>query len=195
MKALTFPVLALSLLCASPAMAQSDPLTHEGFTLSAGAGIGSAGVTCTSCEAERETGPALYLRLGGALRSNLVVGGEINGWSKTSEDQGDEGTVTVAAIDAFAQWYPDPFAGFFLAGGLGLGTMRVEVKVPGVATLSDRTTGLGYHIGVGYDVRLAANFSLTPYVTIFGTQGGKVESNGKKLDANVAHIGLGLTWH
>jgi hypothetical protein len=189
-------VVALTTLCASAALAQSDPQEHEGFTASFGIGAGSAGVTCSGCDREgRETAPALYLRLGGAYRPNLILGGEINGWSKTSEDQGDEGTVTVATIDAFAQWYPDPFAGLFLAGGLGIGTMRVEVKVPGLATLSDQTTGLGYHIGVGYDVRLGRSFSLTPYVTIFGTQGGKVESSGKKLDANVAQIGLGLTWH
>ncbi|MEO6528072.1 MAG: outer membrane beta-barrel protein [Gemmatimonadaceae bacterium] len=195
MKVSTFQVLALCLLSASPAMAQSDPYFREGFTLSAGAGVGSAGVTCSSCQQGRETAPALYLRLGGAYRPNLILGGEINGWSKTSQDQGDEGKVTVATIDAFAQWYLVPDAGLFLAGGLGIGTMRVEVKVPGLATLSDQSAGLGFHIGVGYDVHLTQSFALTPYVTIFGTQGGKVESSGKKIDANVAHIGLGLTWH
>jgi Outer membrane protein beta-barrel domain len=175
--------------------AQSRPQTRDGFTISFGAGVGSAGATCDGCDSDRETAPALYLRLGGAYRPNLILGGELNGWSKTVKDGGDEGTITVATVNAIAQWYPDAAGGFFVSGGLGVGSMKVEFKVPGIATISDQTTGLGYQVGAGYDIRLGTNFSLTPYATFFGTAGGKVESTKAKFDANVAQIGLGFTWH
>ena len=192
---LTTTLLGLSLLCGSTARAQSYPQTRDGFTISFGVGVGSAGVTCDGCDTDRETAPALYLRLGGAVRPNLILGGEVNGWSKTVEDSGDEAEVTVATVNFIAQWYPQPTGGFFVDGGLGVGSMNVKVRVPGIATISDKTTGLGYQVGAGYDIRLTRNFSLTPYATFFGTAGGKVESTDDKIDANVAQVGLGFTWH
>jgi hypothetical protein len=185
----------LGCFCAPSAMAQSHPQTRDGFTISFGLGAGSAGVTCDGCDTNRETAPALYLRLGGAVRPNLIVGGETNGWSKTTEDQGDKAIVTVVTINAIAQWYPETTGGFFIDGGLGVGSMNVEVKAPGLPTLSDKTTGLGYQVGVGYDVRVRKNFSLTPYATYFGTAGGKTENTDAKIDANVIQVGLGFTWH
>jgi hypothetical protein len=187
--------LALSLLCATSALAQSRPQTREGFTASFGLGGGSAGVTCDDCESDRETAPSLYLRLGGAYRPNLIIAGEINGWSKEDEDAGVEGRITIVTINAVAQWYPQVTSGFFLNGGLGIGSLNVEADISGLGTLSSKTTGLGYQVGAGYDLRLGTNFSLTPYATFFGTAGGKVESTDAKLDANVIQIGLGLTFH
>jgi hypothetical protein len=189
------PALALSVLCASSALAQSRPQTREGFTASFGIGGGSAGITCDGCESDRETAPALYLRLGGAYRPNLILGGEINGWSKKDEDAGAEGTLTIVTINAIAQWYPQVTSGFFLDGGLGIGSLNVEASVPGLGSISNRTSGLGYQVGAGYDLRLGTNFSLTPYATFFGTAGGKVEDTEEKLDANVIQVGLGFTFH
>ena len=188
-------IIALATLCATPAFAQGNPQTRDGFTASFGIGAGSAGVTCDDCIGDRENSAAIYLRLGGAYRPSLILGGEINGWSKQSEDQGAEGTITIVTVNAIAQWYPQPATGFFLTGGLGVGSLQVEAKIPGLATISDRTTGLGYQFGTGYDFRLGRNFSITPYATYFGTAGGKVESSNEKLDANVAQVGLGFTWH
>jgi len=195
MKRILITAAILTMLGTSAASAQGNPQRRDGFTISFGVGAGSAGVTCEGCDSDRETAPAVYLRLGGAYRPNLILGGEINGWSKQEEDQGVEGTITVATVNAIAQWYPEPAGGFFVSGGLGVGTMRVEAKIPGLATVSDRTTGFAYQAGAGYDIRLGKNFSLTPYATFFGTAGGKVESNNEKIDANVAQIGLGFTWH
>ena len=186
---------ALATLSAAPAFAQGRPQTREGFTVSFGVGAGSAGITCDDCIGDRENAPTVYLRLGGAYRPNLILGGEINGWSKESAEIGAEGTITIATINAIAQWYPQPETGFFLIGGLGAGGIEVEARIPGVATVSDRTTGLGYQIGTGYDLRLGRNFSLTPYASYFGTRGGEVESNGLKLDANAVQVGIGFTWH
>ena len=195
MRLITTSLLALSLVAASSAAAQTHPQTRDGFTISFGVGAGSAGVTCDGCDTDRETAPTVYLRLGSAVRPNLILGGEANGWSKTIKDSGDEAKVTVATVNFIAQWYPQPTGGFFVDGGIGVGSMNVEAKVPGVATISDKTTGLGYQVGTGYDIRLTKNFSLTPYATYFATAGGKVESTKDKIDANVIQAGIGFTWH
>ncbi len=65
--------------------------------------------------------------------------------------------------------------------------------MPGLGKFSDNTSGFGYQLGTGYDIRVKSNFSLTPFATYFATVGGK--SDGVKIDGNVFHIGLGFTWH
>jgi len=185
----------LAALVAAPAVAQSKPQTRDGFTISFGLGGGSAGSSCDGCDSDRESAPSVYLRLGGALRPGLVLAGEINGWSKTKTESGVEGTLTIVTVNALVQWYPQPATGFFLSGGVGTGSMGLDVKIPGRPTVSDRTTGFGYQAGLGYDIRVGRNFSLTPFGTYFATAGGKLDSTGEKIDANVFHFGLGFTWH
>jgi hypothetical protein len=47
-----------------------------------------------------------------------------------------------------------PAGGLFVRGGLGLSTLQI--------TGADAETGFGLTLGTGYDVRLGANFSITP---------------------------------
>jgi len=180
---------------ATSVRAQEKPQTRNGFTVSFGLGGGSAGVTCSGCDNSRETSPSVYLRLGGAVRPNLVLAGEVNGWSKSSSDEGFDATFTIATVNFVAQWYPQPANGWFLSGGVGAGTIGTEIEVPGLGKLSDNTSGFGYQLGTGYDIRVGSNFSLTPFATYFATVGGKADSGGTKIDGNVFHIGLGFTWH
>ncbi|HKO15120.1 MAG TPA: outer membrane beta-barrel protein [Gemmatimonadaceae bacterium] len=180
--------LALALAAAAPLSAQSAART--GFTLSLGVGGGSAGVSCgDSCTSDRETSPSMYLRLGGAVRPNLVLAGEINGWSKSENG----GTFTIGTVNAVAQYYPAASNGFYLLGGLGFGTMEAKADLGGGFTASDRANGLGYQLGAGYDWRLAPTFALTPYVGYFSTVGGKF-SDGTQANGNVVQFGLGFTW-
>lgn len=189
-------VVGLVALAALPAHSQSKPQTRDGFTISFGFGRGTAGATCDACDTDRESAPTGYLRLGGALRPGLILAGEINGWTKSETEQGFEAELTIVTINALVQWYPRPAGGFFVSGGLGAGTMALDVKLPNSPTISDHTNrALGYQVGAGYDIRLARNFSLTPFATYFGTAGGKLDSTGGKIDGNVFHIGLGFTWH
>lgn len=190
--------IALTLLWASPLLAQGYPQRREGFTAAFGLGMGSAGVTCDGCESDRETAPSVFLRLGGAYSPSLILGGEINAWTKSEDDAdlGGEARVTMATINFVAQWYPAPARGFFVTGGLGLGTIRTEVDLEALpGTFSSRTTGLGYQVGTGWDFRVAPNISLTPYATLFGSAGGKVEDSDEELDFNVGTIGIALTLH
>jgi len=199
MRSTLLRTLVLTLLWASPLLAQGYPQRREGFTAAFGLGMGSAGITCDDCDTDRESAPSVFLRLGGAYRPNVILAGEINGWSKTDEDDnglGGETRVTMATINFVAQWYPQPTSGFFLNGGLGLGTIRTEIDLEDLpGTFSSNTTALGYQVGTGWDFRIARNVSINPYATFFGSAGGKVEDSDEKIDFNVGQIGIGLTFH
>ena len=51
-----------------------------------------------------------------------------------------------------------PEAGRLLLGGLGLGTIYAEIDGFG----SDTETGAGALLGLGWDIRVGSNVSLTP---------------------------------
>jgi outer membrane protein with beta-barrel domain len=197
MKGSTMSVLALSVLCVSSLRAQAKPEIRRGATFSVGVGSGSTRLSCTACNPDRQSAPSLYVRLAGTYRPNLVIGAEIDAWSKRVPDTDPSGDVrfTVATLDAVALWYPQCSAGFFLSGGLGYGTINDSFEVGTRGSVSDRTTAIGFQVGAGYDLRMGRTFALTPYAKYFGTAGGKVEGTGAQLDANVAEIGLGFTWH
>jgi hypothetical protein len=70
----------------------------------------------------------------------------------------------------------------FLLGGLGVGTIHVEVDTVG----SHDETGFGGLLGVGYDIRVGKNVSLTPFWNGLGI-------TTSDSDVNVGQIGLGIT--
>jgi len=189
--------LALTALAAAPVLAQGNPQTRQGFTISFGLGAGTAGATCEGCGSDREWAPSAYLRLGGTVKPNLILAGEVNGWTKseTDADTDIEATITISTVNFVAQWYPDPMQGFFVSGGVGLGTVAAEATIPGFGKVSDNTSAFGYQVGTGYDFRVGKNFSLSPFATYFATVGGKTDASGEKIDGNVFHFGLGFTWH
>jgi len=53
---------------------------------------------------------------------------------------------------------------------------------------SGNDNGLGVTFGLGYDARVARNFSLTPFVDFVG---GSFDG----YSVNSAHIGLGFSFH
>lgn len=192
-------VVAFLLVPASTSLAQAKAQTRQGVTVSFGLGGGSTGFTCDGCESNRESGMSGYLRLGGTVRPNLIVGGEMNGFIKNKSENGVDGTIQVSYITAFAQWYPQPATGFFLKGGLGVGAVSLEATDPTFGSAKLESTGLALNLGLGYDWRVGANFSLTPYANYLLANGGDAKINGgstnEKLGANVLQIGLGFTWH
>lgn len=156
--------------------AQGRPQIRDGFWFNIGLGFGSAG--CDGC-GERETGFSGGLALGGTLSQKVVLGVGTNGWTKSEGGA----TVTVGTLAALIRFYPSATGGFFLLGGLGLGTVSAEE-----AGISDSETGSGIIIGLGYDFRVGNNVSLTPFWNGYAT---KTENT----DFNVGQIGLGVTLH
>ena len=182
-----FRVIALSTLMAAPLAAQGHEQTREGLAISFGFGGGSGAMKDDTGSSDRTGAPSGYLRIGTAYKPNLILSGEMNAWRKSENGA----TATIATVNAAAQWYPSPERGFYLNGGLGMGQVRLSADVGG-ATASTSGTGLGFQIGTGYDVRLAPNFALTPYVNFVSTAGVKIED--QKINGNAFNFGLGFSW-
>jgi len=176
LRAGTFALFSLALAFARPVAAQGVP-ERSGFWFNVGLGYGSLG--CQDC-GSREGAVSGGLALGGALSQKVMLGVGTNGWSKSENG----GTLTVGTVSALIRFYPSRTGGFFLLGGLGIGTVHASVSGLG----SDSETGAGALLGLGYDVRIGHNVSLTPFWNGFAI-------NTTNTDANVGQIGVGLTVH
>lgn len=188
--------LALALCAADPAFAQSRVHVREGFTLSGGGGIGLGAESCDACSSSRETAPTMYVRAGGAVRRNLIIGGEFDAWSRSVTATGGKTTTTIATINAIAQWFPMPAGGFYLLGGVGMGIHRSKTRVAsGFQPPSDESNGVGYQVGTGYDFLLGSNVSITPFANFFGVRPGESSVVGPSVGGSVLQIGVGLTLH
>ncbi|MEO8089847.1 MAG: outer membrane beta-barrel protein [Gemmatimonadales bacterium] len=166
----------LAVLLAGSASAQQAQ-TRQGFWIGGGAGYGSMGLSCDGCApTDRVGAPSAYLALGGTLRQNILVGVETNLWTKS-----DAGTrLTMTNISGAVYWYPMTTTGLFVKGGAGFSALD--------SGFGGGTSGFGVLGGVGYDVPVARNLSITPVANWFrgGFSGGS---------ANVLQIGLGVTSH
>lgn len=160
--------------------AAQNPQTRDGFFIGFGFGAGSFG--CEGCE-QRETGAAGHLTLGGAVSPTLLIGAESSAWTK--EEGGAR--ITHANLSAVAQFYPSATNGFFLKGGIGFSRLEASASGGGFS-FSAADQGLGLTAGLGYDIRLGTNFSLSPYgLFAWGDFDGG--------SANHGQLGLGVTWH
>ena len=169
-------LVALLAISASGADAQHRQV-RSGFWFNAGLGVGSLG--CDGC-ADRVNAISGNLSLGGTISPRFLIGGGATGWVKSENGA----TLTVGTVDARVRFYPSATGGFFLTGGLGIGSVRASVSGFG----SDSETGLGALVGLGYDIRVGQNLSITPYWNGFAV-------SSSNADANVGQIGLGITTH
>ena len=173
-------VVAAIAIAAQDTHAQMNTPARDGFFIGLGIGGGSFG--CSTCD-DRQSGVSGQLKLGATLNSQWLLGVESNAWTK--EESGAR--FTHANVSAMAQFYPVATNGFFLRGGVGVSTLEVSYSSGG-SSLSARETGLGLTAGLGYDVRVGGNFSVSPY----GAFGWGDHEGGT---ANTFQLGLGVTWH
>lgn len=168
-------VCAGTLLALAPADAQNAQV-RSGIWFNAGLGVGSYG--CEGCDG-RESGGTGGLALGGTLSRKFLLGGGVNVWTKQVEDV----TVTVGTVTALVRFYPSETGGFFLLGGLGYGVEQVSVD-----NFSLSESGAGAILGLGVDIRIGRNVSLTPFWNGLGIS---LDSG----NSNVGQLGLGITVH
>jgi len=180
-------------LCAAGSALAQHPQRREGFWIGFGFGYGSADVKSDTipAAATRESGPTGFIKLGGALSKKVLLGGEVNAWRKSESGA----TFTIGNVSAAAYFYPAPATGFFLKGGVGFADFRISVDNGGSAT----ATGFGFLTGLGYDIRVGKNISLTPVFNFYFGSDGDLKSNGTTIDSHYKHnvydFGLGITFH
>jgi hypothetical protein len=146
---------------------------RSGFWFNGGLGVGSLG--CLYCDGGRVNGLSGGLSLGGTLSDRWLLGFGTTGWVRDTT----LGTLSVGTADARVRFYPSLYSGFFMTGGLGLGSISL-------GSLTEY--GPGAVFGVGWDIRVSRNVSLTPFYNGFAMQSDLV-------DANVGQLGLGVTIH
>jgi len=168
-------VVAAVAVSAASAQAQRNAPIRDGFWVSGGLGYGSLG--CDNC-GSREGSVSGDLSLGGTISPRLLLGVGSSAWSKSEQGV----TITLGTLDARIRFYPSATGGFFLTGGIGVG----QAKLSGFGTATE--TGVGTVLGLGYDVRIARNASITPYWNGFAMK-------NNNTDANVGQMGLAVTLH
>jgi hypothetical protein len=159
-----------------PSAAQAQN-TRSGFWFNGGLGWGSLG--CQDCN-DRLSGVTGNLALGGTISRKVLLGVGTNGW--TREEDGVR--LSAATLTAQVRFYPSAEGGFYMLGGIGYG--RIDLDVSGVGTTSENAGGA--LLGVGYDLRIGRNASITP----FWNGAGISNQDG---DANFGQLGLGITIH
>lgn len=157
---------------ASQDVVVARPQIREGFWFNIGLGYGSLG--CDGCLG-RESGLSGGLALGGTVSDRVLVGVGTTGYAR--EVLGE--ILSAGTLDARIRFYPVRTSGFFLNGGIGVGTLSYA---------GETEFGLGLMLGLGWDVRVGRRVSLTPFWN------GSAMRNAD-VDANFGQLGVGVTWH
>jgi opacity protein-like surface antigen len=155
-------VVALSLLTlllstSASAVTKVRNTDHGGFYVGFGIGFGSLGIDFNNSDVtyDREGGGAGVVFLGGAIKPNLLLGLDVNAWSKKE----DNVTRTISTSSLCLTYYVAPR--FFVKGGIGVGSANVEVDYHH-STVSYNETGFGLTAGAGMEFRLTRHFALVP---------------------------------
>ncbi len=150
---------------------------RRGFWFNGGLGYGSLG--CDDCDG-REGGLSGLIGLGGTVSQKVLLGVTSSGWTKSESGV----TLTVGTLTGMIRFYPSNTGRFFLLGGLGLGSIHVDLGDFG----SETETGGGALLGLGYDIKLGDKTSMTLYWNGFAAR-------TENADANVGQLGLSITAH
>ena len=172
-----FAVVVAVAVSAASAQAQKNAPIRDGFWISGGLGYGSLG--CDQCNGQREGGVSGDLSLGGTISPRLLIGVGSSAWSKSESGA----TMTVGTLDARVRFYPSATGGLFITGGLGYGSARLA----GFGSAATEN-GVGTILGMGWDIRVARNASITPYWNGFAMR-------NNNTDANVGQAGVAVTLH
>ena len=153
------------------------PLERDGFWFNAGFGYGSLG--CDTCFGERAHGGSGGISMGGTVSDRLLLGGGTTGWYRSE----DGAWISASTFDFRVRFYPSRTSGFFLNGGIGLGSVSI-----GIGRTAISETGVGAMLGLGWDVRVGRNVSLTPF-----WNGSGISTD--TANVNFGQVGLGITVH
>jgi hypothetical protein len=183
-------VVAVLLLFATVLEAQ-HPQVRKGFWIGFGIGYGSAKPTCDSCGPTTSEGSWTgHIRLGGTMSPHVLLGGDIDAWTKSESG----GTLSLGNVTAAVYYYPTPTSGLFLKGGIGGSAFNGDF-----GGVSADGAGYGITLGAGYDLRVGTNVSLTPVANLMWGNVGDIKSSGSVVISGwkqtIFEFGLDVTFH
>lgn len=162
---------------------------RSGFWVGAGIGNSRTDFSCGICVDDTKGELSGYLRGGYTLKPSILLGLEATRTRNEEDGINERYTGLSAVIIA----YPGS-SGLYFKGGVGLLDYRATDTID---EFTART--LAVTLGVGLEVRVAANFSVLPFVNLTGTTKGDLDFNGSRVtnDANFSllQVGLGVTMH
>lgn len=186
---------ALVTLCilGAPVLRAQHPQVRDGFWIGFGLGYGPFDASCSGCPSfNSESGFTGHLRLGGTLKPNVLLGGDIVAWAKSANGLDELGGNTTATV----YYYPMVRSGLFLKGGVGLSLYDLSPTNSGSGADG---TGVGFTIGAGYDLRVGRNISLTPVGNFLFGSVGDIQQNGATIltgwKQTILEFGLDVTFH
>jgi len=183
---------------------------REGFWIGLGVGAGSAGLDFACCRSTRSTGPSGYVRLGGTVSQNVLIGGETGGWTYSENGA----TYMIGAASAVVLWYPDRTGAFYLKVGLGalhygasdhwrpsVPVAVVDVFFPFYGEAEVHALAAYGSFGLGYEFRVGRNTSINAFLNGLASTAAKLEvsdvsqPSSQNIKVNLVQVGVGLTWH
>lgn len=173
---------------AAPLVGQ-QPAGRPALWLGAGVGLGWARVNCSICDTNRGHALSGYAEAGGRISRRVLVGGEVQGWVKNGSEANPADELLLA-YSGVLYWYPSTRYPYYLKGGFGLVTYRIDDG-------TDRITSsaLGPLIGIGWEVRAVSHISLVPYVSMLvASTGAELKFNGNEVlgNSSLALIQFGI---
>jgi len=175
-------MLAITFAATAPATAQT-PREHRGFWISAGLGGGWNLSRNVGVDSSSSGGGAAYLRLGGTVSDKVLLGGEVIGWGRSTNGA----DLARGNVNFTAMFYPSVQTGVYLKGGLG-GSSLARTVTNGNTTTTVHDEGFGVTVGLGWDVRLARNFFLTPGIDF-------LYQRASNVDNTILLMTVGATWY
>jgi len=177
---------------ASVASPASNPPVRRGFWLGFGGGFGSADATCDACRAgQRENAVVGYFNLGGTIHDHLLLGGEVNLWSKDHEGV----TLNLYNILATLTIYPQASSNYFLKVGAGGAFIDTDIHQDSRTITVDLGNGLGLLVGAGYDIRVWTKASVTAGANFWYGKKLGGDAFASTWKQNVVDVTLGITFH
>ena len=195
------PILALAAVEAAAAQNHVGSQPREGLWIGLGAGYGSAAASasCEGCSGDRTGSFTGFLKLGGTLNPQVLLGVESNAWIKIPNGANDlDARLTLAAVSGTVTVYPVVTSGFFLKGGVGLSYMSTDVRLSGLSAHASKA-GWGVIGGLGYDLRVGRKTSITPSFNYSYGKPGDISVGGDLVfpgwNHSVLDFALGITFH
>jgi len=189
----TRPLIASLLVLATAAAAAQmvapvsarTPKRGGGLWLDVGAGYGHLRLTCVNCPTVvAANGRAVTVSAGYTPARNVLLGLQAQQWSSSGGSPGQR----VSSIFAVVQWYPWPTTGFFMRAGNGIVRGPVGSQAAGAPSSSTEGTGVGFALGLGYDVKLSRRLGLTVQAATDIAALGDLTIGGQSAEDVIAYV-------